>query len=137
MGRNSVDATKACRMRAVCAVRSAWVARLARLVGLWLLAFDFAEVDLAEADFFPLEADLVLPAVDPAVDLVPLAAVFRLLLADCADDDFASSAVCPATGNTIVRLRSKPGNNRSDNPGDTRDCTRNQDRGRGKEPSEI
>lgn len=91
-------------MRAVRAVRAARLGLRAWLVGLWLRERELVAIVLLELAF-PL----------PAVDLLPLPALFFLLVLCLAvlavpivDECFVSSGACPATGKTTNNHVSRP-----------------------------
>jgi hypothetical protein len=90
MGRSSVEATKACLIRAVRAARAARLARLARLTGLWLLAVGF---------FFAVA--------------VLLALVFAFVADELAEGAVEPAEVCPATGSTTIRMERSPARHRA------------------------
>jgi hypothetical protein len=96
IGRSSVDATNACRIRAVRAALAARLALLARLAGLRL----FVE-PLFVAAFVPLDFFFVVPAA-----LFPV--LPELWLELFVEGEGESPALCPATGITTIRTQSRP-----------------------------
>jgi hypothetical protein len=85
IGRRSVDATNACRSRAVFAALAALLAVLLLLAGAWLLAACFFLVVFALSDFdFGLRAERWPESLTE------------------------SSCVCAATGETAISTQSKP-----------------------------
>jgi hypothetical protein len=123
MGRNSVDATKACLIRAVRAVRAALLARPAgfRLLVLDEAGFPAVPDRLVEADFDVLDFAVVdgfFDAVEVPVFAGALAGIgflvgFGLAGVEALDFVAASPEDCPATGVTTISRESRPDRQRN------------------------
>ena len=100
MGRSSVEATKVFRICAVRAIRSAWVARLPLLAGLWRFDLRLDDTFVTPDFVFAALALLVLAVDDFAL---PDVDDFLLLVVECLVAAFESPLDWEASGSASNR----------------------------------